>query len=294
MSILFLDMTRGVGTDLGIRLSQALNAEYGNIESRHFPDGELYQRVLSEVAGRDVIIFTNLFNPDIQLFELLSLGHTLKEIGAKQRILVCPYLPYMRQDIRFHPGESVTSRHFAKHLSLAFDKLITVDPHLHRYNSLNEIYSLESLVVSAQSAITQYLNSLPQTLLLIGPDEESEQWVAAIAKAAQLPYQILVKQRSGDYEVEVSQPKLAPYRDHRPVLVDDIISSGRTMLSTLEHLALAGMPQPLVIGVHGIFADDAFELLTQHAEVLTCNSIPHVSNHIDLLETLTDACTQIR
>lgn len=288
MGTLLLDMAKG--TDLGPRLCQALGAELGSIESRHFPDGELYQRILTEVTDKDVIVFANLFDPDKQLFELLSLGHTLKELGAKQSVLVCPYLPYMRQDIRFHSGESVTSRHFARHLSLAFDKLLTVDPHLHRYESLDEIYSLKSLVVSAQEQITAHLKGLPQKLLLIGPDEESEQWVAAIAEAANLPYQILVKERSGDYEVEVSKPKLAPFSDHRPVLVDDIISSGRTMLGTLKHLAQSGMPHPLVIGVHGIFAADAFALLQEHAEIITCNSIPHTSNRIDLLPTLTNAC----
>jgi len=277
-------------TDLGERLATNLGALVGDIESRHFPDGELYQRVLTPVEGQDVVIFADLFHPDGQLFELLSLGHTLEELGATRRTLVTPYLPYMRQDKRFHSGESVTSRHFARHLSQAFDQLITVDPHLHRYNSLDEIYQLEGIVVSAKSAITAHLKQLNEKLPLIGPDEESEQWVAAIAKETNVPFQILAKQRSGDYEVEVSRPQLAPFADHRPVLVDDIISSGRTMLETLAHLKESGLSRPLIIGVHGIFAGDAYQLLMQEAEVLTCNSIPHPSNAVDLLDTLTTAC----
>jgi len=278
------------GGDLGLRLTDALGAESGYLESRHFPDGELYQRIKSDVSGAQVLIFADLFHPDAQFFALLSLGHTLKELGCSSRTLVSPYLPYMRQDKRFRPGEAITSRHFAAHLSLAFDHLITVDPHLHRYSSLNEIYTLDGQVLSAQSAITGYLKQLEEKLLLIGPDEESEQWVASIAKAVNLPFQILLKQRSGDYQVEVSRPQLDPYRDHRPVLVDDIISSGRTMLRTLDHLQQAGMERPLVIGVHGIFAEDAYDLLLQRAEVLTCNSIAHPSNRIDLLPTLVQGC----
>ncbi len=270
-------------TDLGLRLAEALGAELGQIDSRHFPDGELYQRITSEVRGAEVIIFADLFRPDMQLFTLLSLGHTLEELGAKKRTLVSAYLPYMRQDKRFNPGESITSRHFARHLSQAFDRLITVDPHLHRYASLNEIYSLESTVLTAQTMITSYLQQMDEKLLLIGPDEESEQWVGAIARAAKLPFQILLKHRSGDYQVEVSRPQLEPYLHHRPVLVDDIISSGRTMLRTLEHLKTSGLPRPLIIGVHGIFAAGAYEMLQQQSEVVTCNSIPHPSNGIDLL-----------
>lgn len=279
--MILFDMARK--GDMGKRLAAALGAHLGEIDSRHFPDGELYQRIVTPVQGAQVIVFADLFHPDMQLFTLLSLGHTLSELGAKQRVLVTAYLPYMRQDKRFHPGESVTSRHFAAHLSQAFDQLITVDPHLHRYHRLEEIYSLEGKVLTAQPVITEYLKQLPDKLLLIGPDEESEQWVSAIATEASLPFQILRKHRSGDYQVEVSKPQLEPYLQHRPVLVDDIISSGRTMLRTLEHLEQAGLSRPLIIGVHGIFAADSFELLNARAEVVTCNSIQHSSNAIDLL-----------
>ena len=277
-------------SNLGPRLAEALGAELGMIDSRHFPDGELYQRILSDVQGAKVIIFADLFHPDIQLFTLLSLGHTLEELGALERTLITAYLPYMRQDKRFKSGESITSRHFATHISQAFDRLITVDPHLHRYASLDEIYSLEGVVLTAQTVISEYLTTLSDKLLLIGPDEESQQWVQAIAEATGLPFQILLKHRSGDYQVEVSKPQLEPYLDHRPVLVDDIISSGRTMLRTLDHLEQAGLERALIIGVHGIFAADAFELLSARAELVTCNSIPHQSNAIDLLPLFVEAC----
>jgi ribose-phosphate pyrophosphokinase len=279
-------------TDLGLRLGAQLQAEVGGIESRRFPDGELYQRVITDISAKEVIIVADLYQPDMQLFTLLSLGHTLRELGAEQRTLVSAYLPYMRQDRRFKAGESITSKHFAAHLSQAFDSLITVDPHLHRYASLDEIYSLNGVVLSAQSVITAHLRNMADKLLLIGPDEESEQWVKAIATAADLPFQILLKHRSGDYQVEVSRPQLKPYSDHRPVLIDDIISSGRTMLRTLEHLEQSGLARPLIIGVHGIFAGDAYDLLKQRAEVLTCNSIHHPSNAIDLLPLFVDQLKQ--
>lgn len=277
-------------------LSRQLSCEFhlqpGEIETRQFPDGELYQCVMTEVRDRKAVVIANLFHPDPQLFSLLSLGHNLKELGAKQICLITPYLPYMRQDKRFRAGESVTSRHFARHLSLAFDHLITVDPHLHRYHSLSEIYTLNSRVVSARTEISRFLKALDKKLILIGPDEESEQWVRAIGELAGLPFQILRKERSGDYQVEISSPSLAPYKDHQPVLIDDIISSGRTMLKTLEQLRDAGMSRPLIIGVHGLFAGDAYQLLSREAEVVTSNSIPHPSNQIDLTPALQPALAE--
>ena len=276
-------------SDLANRIIKRLELNCGELESRHFPDGEIYQRVHSDVKGDRVIVFTNLFMPDPQLFGILSLGHTLKEIEAKQIILIAPYLPYMRQDIRFKTGESVTSRHFARHLSLAYDQLITVDPHLHRYHRLEEIYTLEGRVLSAKQVIADYLKEKDHPLILIGPDEESEQWVSAIANAANLPYQILLKERRGDLNVSVSKPALDNYKNHQPVLIDDIISSGRTMLSTLDRLETAGMPRALIVGVHGLFAAESFELLSSRAQVVTTNTVPHSSNAIDISGTIAEA-----
>lgn len=274
------------------QLVQEMGIHLGQYEIRHFPDGETYLRVNESVEGVPTVIFCDLFQPNAQLFPLLSFAENLKELGAVDVCLVTPYLPYMRQDKRFHSGESITSKHFARHLSIAFDGLITVDPHLHRYPTLDCVYDLKGEVCTAQSVITQYLKDHPENMILIGPDEESEQWVSAIAKAADRPFQILLKERSGDYSVTVSQPQLEAYKGFRPVLVDDIISSGRTMLRTIEHLQRADMGKPLVIGVHGIFANDAFSLLEKVADIQTCNSIIHETNSLDLTPVIAQRLTQ--
>jgi ribose-phosphate pyrophosphokinase len=276
------------GHPIGEKLASNIGASIGSFDTRLFPDGESYLRILTDVTDQDVIIFCDLYQPNEKLFPLLTFAHNARELGAKRNLLVTPYLPYMRQDKRFNPGESITSAHFAKHLSFAFDGLVTVDPHLHRYPTLDCIYTLEGMVTTARQVIVEYLKTLDDPLLLIGPDSESEQWVSTIASDASLPYEILLKERSGDYDVEVSTPHLSHWTNHRPVLVDDIISSGRTMLKTLEHLESADMPKALIIGVHGIFAGDAYKLLAKKAEVITCNSIAHSSNKLDLTYTLAE------
>jgi ribose-phosphate pyrophosphokinase len=267
-------------------LSDQTGLMMGEFEIRHFPDGETFLRLDTNVDQTNVVIFCDLYQPNEKLFPLLSFAENARELGASSVCLITPYLPYMRQDKRFHTGESITSRHFAKHLSLAFDALITVDPHLHRYPALDAVYTLNGMVCTAQPVITEFLKTQTDNLLLIGPDEESEQWVAAIAQASNRPYQILLKERSGDYDVSVTEPELAQYRGYRPVLVDDIISSGRTMLATIEHLESAEMGRPLIIGVHGIFAKDAYTLLRDIADIHTCNSITHATNSLDLTPIL--------
>ncbi|WP_432470644.1 ribose-phosphate pyrophosphokinase [Amphritea sp. HPY] len=274
---------------LEARLQDKLQAEQGKIELRRFPDEETYLRVLSDCSDRDVVILCNLYQPDNKLLRLILLADTLREMGANKVGLVTPYLAYMRQDKRFHDGECVSSRPFAKLISQHLDFMVTVDPHLHRYNSLDEIYSIPSTLVHAAPLIADWIQQHIKKPLLIGPDSESEQWVSEVAKLAGAPFQVLSKIRRGDYDVEVTLPEIERWRDHTPVLVDDIISSGRTMLETIAHLDQAGMPKTTCIAVHGIFAGDAYDRLKAVSDVATTGCIIHPSNQIEISEAVAKA-----
>jgi ribose-phosphate pyrophosphokinase len=129
--------------------------------------------------------------------------------------------------------------------------------------------------------------------VLIGPDSESEQWVSEVARGADAPWLVLEKVRRGDREVSVSipDPGAGAARGHTPVLVDDIISTARTMMAAARHMAAQALPAPVCIGVHAVFAADAYAELTRLgvARVVTCNTIVHESNAIDLSGPLGDA-----
>jgi len=129
------------------------------------------------------------------------------------------------------------------------------------------------------------------TPVLIGPDSESLQRVAAVATAAESPYFILEKIRHGDRDVEASAPQVAHLRARTPVLVDDIISTARTMIKTLAHLKHAGQPAPVCMAVHAVMAGAAYEELRTAgaAEVVTCNTILYPSNAIDATPLIADA-----
>ena len=277
--------------DLASRLVRELGAEAGGAEVRHFPDGEAYARILSECAGREVVLVGTLREPDRVLLPLVFLADAARDLGAARVGLVAPYLAYMRQDVRFRPGEAVTSRSFARLLSSTFDWLVTIDPHLHRYGSLAELYTIPTSVVHAAPRIAAWVRDHISDALLVGPDSESEQWVADVASRAGAPYVVLVKTRRGDRDVEVSVPDVERWRDRTPVLVDDIVSTARTMIATVRHLLLAGMRPPVCIGVHAVFAGGAYgELVAAGAAgVVTCNTIRHDSNDIDVSGVLAEA-----
>lgn len=273
---------------LAVALAGILGAEMGALTLRRFPDGESYVRVDTSVRDREVILACTLHRPDDKLIPLLFLAATARDLGAARVGLVAPYLAYMRQDRRFLDGEGVTSVYFARALSAAVDWIVTVDPHLHRRSALAEIYSVGTDVVHAASHISAWIRANVSRPLLIGPDEESAQWVHDVAKGAGAPSVVLEKVRRGDRDVSVSVPDVARWRDHTPVLVDDIISTARTMIATISHLARAGLRPPVCAGVHAVFADRAYEELQAAgaARVVTCNTILHPSNTIDLHDAL--------
>lgn len=272
-------------------LSEKANVERGKLTMRRFPDGETYIKIDSQVAGKEVLLICTLHQPDDKLLPLYFLAKTLKEFGAIRITLVAPYLAYMRQDTRFQHGESITSEWFAKLLSSFVDELITIDPHLHRKSNLAEIYSIPTHILHAAPLLSSWIKANIPNAVLIGPDSESEQWVSEVANAADVPYVVLEKTRKGDKDVQVSVPHLDGKADKTPVLVDDIISTARTMIETIGHLKNANFNAPVCIGVHGIFAEDAYSLLRQSgaAQIITVNTIPHETNKIFIEELLLTA-----
>lgn len=277
------------------RLVATLGADDGRIALRRFPDQESYLRVETPVAGREAVIVCTLDRPDGKLLPLVFLADALHELGARRVLLAAPYLAYMRQDRRFQPGEAVTSASFARLLSNACDGLATVDPHLHRRSCLGEIYSVPTRVAHAASSVAGWIAAHVEAPLLVGPDEESAQWVSAVAEAAGAPYTVLEKVRRGDREVQVSVPQVESHRGRTPVLVDDIVSTGRTMIETARHLQRLGLRRPVCVGVHAVFAEGAWEALRDAAAaVATCNTVLHPTNAIDTSDLVAEALAELR
>lgn len=281
--------------DITNKLAKKTKCEIGEVNIRQFPDGETYVQLKSDVKEKRIILVCSLHRPDEKLLPLYFLAKTAKDLGAESTCLIAPYLAYMRQDTRFQPGEAITSEYFGAIISQMADSLVTIDPHLHRRSSLSEIYNIPSKVVHAADHISQWIKQNIDQPLLIGPDSESEQWVSKVAENAEAPFIILEKIRHGDKDVEVSIPSVDKYMDFTPVLVDDIISTARTMIETVGHVIYAKMKPPVCIGVHPIFAGNAFQDLQAAgaSQIISCNTIPHSSNQIDISDILIDGFRQV-
>ncbi len=270
-------------------LAAKLGGVSGSVETRKFPDGETYLRLAADFSGRSVALVCSLDHPDAKFLPLVFAADAARDLGAASVGLVAPYLAYMRQDRRFQAGEAVTSRSFAKALSQNFDWLVTIDPHLHRTRSLGELYSIPAEALHAAPLLADWVGSNVENPLLVGPDGESVQWVSAAAARIKAPFTVLDKICEGDREVEIRLTDAKAFGNRTPVLLDDIISSGETMLAAVRAVRRASDVRPVCVAVHGIFADRADEALAREgARVVTANTVPHATNAIDVSGLLAD------
>ena len=263
-------------------------------ELRPFPDGEIYVRIEAELANHEVVLVGNLRGAGATFLEAAFLAGTARDLGARRVGMVAPYLAYLRQDSRFHPGEGVTATYFGRLLSQTVDWLVTVDPHLHRLDSLDHVYSIPSTIARAAPAIAQFIAAQIERPVLVGPDAESVQWVSAVAACCSAPYVILEKTRRGDRDVSISAPDGSndDLRDgHTPVLIDDIVSTGKTLVEATRQLCAAGAAAPMCIAIHAVFADAVHdELVAAGARgIITCDTIPHATNAICVADAIADA-----
>lgn len=271
-------------------LSLRLEADWKPLEVKRFPDNEVYVRITKEVTGGDVDIVCTLARADEQFLALAFAAGAVRELGAARVNLIAPYLAYMRQDARFKPGEAIASRHFAQLLSQLFDSLITVDPHLHRWRGLDQIFAIPTRIAHAAPLLAKWISAHVEAPLIVGPDAESLQWVTAVAKAVGAPHVLMSKVRRGDRDVTMTAPDLSAWRDKTPVLIDDMASSGRTMIEAASHIKGQGLTKPYCLVVHALFSDASYAALAdQVASVVSTDTIAHASNQISVADILATA-----
>jgi ribose-phosphate pyrophosphokinase len=271
-------------------LAAALGVSLRWIERHRFPDGESRLRLPATLPPR-VALLRGLHRPNEKLAELLIIAPAARELGAAQLTLVCPYLAYMRQDMAFRPGEAVSQRHIGQALASWFDNVITVDPHLHRVATMDEVLpGRRGVALSAAALLGAWASRHASRPILLGPDEEAAPWVRSAAQAQGLEHGTCIKQRSGDREVRVALPGL-DFRGREVVLIDDVASTGRTLAVTAGALLQRGAAAVDVAVTHALFVDDAIAQLAAAGvrHVWSSDSVPHASNVVSLVPLLAAA-----
>ncbi len=276
--------------DLAKNISKNLKCDYSDLTVKNFPDGELYLKFETELKNQDVVLVQSLHPSDEALLELIFAVHTAKDLGAKKVRVVIPYLAYIRQDKRFNPGECVSSKIVGSLLNVA-DEIITVDPHLHRFKSLNEVFKCKAIKLSANDLIQDYISKNFKDPVIIGPDAESYQWAQSIAKKIKASAAILEKERVNSYEVHVKLNSEVNVRDKQLIIIDDIISTGKTILEAIKVVKKLKPKSITVISIHGIFADKStLDFIREYStSIITTNTIKNPYSKIDVSKLISDS-----
>ncbi len=267
--------------------AEAAGLSLALIDRHRFPDGEWRLRLPQPLPPR-VVIWRGLHHPNEKLVELLIAARAARELGARHLTLVAPYLAYMRQDKAFTPGEAVSQRIVGGFLAGLFDAVITIDPHLHRVHSLDEAIPLEhALALSGAPLLADPIAARHGGdgggVLLVGPDEEALQWVAQAARRHGWAHAVCRKTRHGDREVEVELPAV-PVAGRAVVLVDDVASSGQTLVCAAQRLLAAGAVSVDAAVTHALFADGAVQRVRAAGvrQIWSTDSIAHASNAVSI------------
>lgn len=276
---------------LAKKVAKRLKTKYSQLDSQFFPDGEVYLRFKDSVKGKKIVLIQSMQpNTNDALIEMLFASATAKDLGAKKVILVAPYMSYMRQDKRFKPGECISNEVVAKFIDDYVDQVMIVDPHLHRDASLDIFFKIKATKLTANPLIARYIKKKIKNPLLIGPDWESYKWARATAEIIGAESVILKKKRYSGRRVRVYFGQKIDVKGKNAVLVDDMISTGNTLLRTIEHLRKLGLKKFTCIAVHGVFSEGALKKLQKAgAQVITANTIKNPAAKLDVSGIIAEA-----
>lgn len=275
-------------------LATALGWRWAPVERHRFPDGETRLRLPPQLPPQ-VALLRGLQQPNEKIAELLLAAAGARELGATKLALVSPYLAYMRQDMAFTPGEVVSQRHLGRLLAGYFDTVVTVDPHLHRVATMDEVVpGRRGLALTAAPLLGAWIARQLPGALLIGPDEEAEQWVRVAAQMHGLDHAVCHKQRNGDRDVDVALPGV-PVAGRAVVLFDDVASTGRTLMTAARGVLAGGAASVDVAVTHGLFVDDAVAQLRAAGvrHIWSTDCVPHASNVVSVVPLLAQALREL-
>lgn len=264
--------------ELSERLAKELDIKLIYPDKHVFPDGEMRIRILEEVVDQEIIVLKSHINPvDSSVMETCFIVDTLKRNGAGLVTGITPYLGYMRADHMFRTGEGVPLEVVISMLENAgLAKAVLVDPHSIRIPELFHIPVINLSALSVFADRIKEMNMDPDSYTLVTPDLGGIRRIEILSEMlGGAAYATIEKNR--DLETgNVEAAKITGKIQKTCFVVDDMISSGGTIIKALEALEKQGAETNYVMATHAVFSDDAPKLLQDsHAKkVFVTDSMP--------------------
>lgn len=242
---------------LAANVARQLDEKLGLIETKKFPDGERYLRIKDEIAEdeRVVVIQSTGFPQDENLMELFFILDTLNDMNVTDITVVSPYLGYSRQERRFKDTECISAKATAKLIqTMGVKRLISVNLH---EESICDLYDIPAENLSAMPAIAEHIaDTFDEKPIILAPDKGAENFAKEIATIIDTDYDYLEKVRLSPEKVE-TKPKNISVKGRKVVIIDDIISTGGTIVNAINILSEQGAKSVDVFCVHPVLVNDA-------------------------------------
>ena len=271
--------------DLAKELATALDCQYISPATVRFPDGECYTRIDVESLDDDVVIVQNTF-PDGNLVEMFLLQDAVRRLGAKSITLVIPYFGYARQDRVFKLGEPESAKIMCKLLDMNCDRVITIDIHK---EAVLDNFTCPHKDLKASKPIADYFSGKGIDIVL-SPDIGAAGRAKEVADYMGLPSDHLNKTRLSGTDVKIA-PATADVKGKKVLIVDDMISTGGTIVAASAALKEAGAQSVFVACTHGLFVNNALERFAGSVveSVLSCNTLNSAVSHISVANLVADS-----
>lgn len=253
-----LPLAQKIAKDLGLSMSE--------LDIHIFPDGEKRVRVVDRIVSEDCVVVQPTSNPgDSNYMELFFITDALKRSGAKSVTAVIPYLGYQRQDHVFRDGEAVSLEVIVETLErVGVDKVIALDLHSIK---IPEVFTIPVTHLSALPLFGEKIRSLKlKDFVLVSPDMGGIRRIKLISELlANASFAVVDKDRdleTGEVSVKEVQGDV---KGKTAVIVDDIISSGNTIVKAASTLLKNGAHKVLVFATHPVFSEDSLNILQNAA-----------------------------
>lgn len=259
---------------LANEVAAKLGIELGKVSFEPFPDGEISVQILDNVRGRDVFVLQSIARkPNDYLMELLILIDALKRASAKSIAAVIPYFGYARQDRKDKPRVPITAKLIANLLTSAgATRVLTLDLHAGQIQGFFDI-PVDNLL--ARSVLTEAFKSFGlNNFVVMGPDLGAIKKARSFANFLNAEFAVIDKRRMSSEKVEV-YALIGNVKDQDVILVDDMCSTGGTLVSAAYACQEAGAKRIFAAVTHGLFAGKAIEAIEKSPiiKVIATNSV---------------------
>jgi len=248
---------------LAEKVASGLNMSLSDVEIDTFADGEIYTDFKTNVRHKDIIFVQSVIPSQVNnnLLELFNLVHTAKRYGARFITCVLPYLPYSRQDRLTTQHGSVTIMMIMQILqNLGVDEILVVDPHS---PSTSIAFNKSFSEIRTNPVISQDIkDNIKSDTIVVAPDLGAFKQNKTIADELKLPIAVIDKDRSTVQKDRVQANQVfGDVKNKNVIIIDDIISTGSTLIGATNLLLDQGAASVRAIVTHGILTGDSLNNL---------------------------------